>query len=171
MPRGILGCGKLVTGIISVAEKFSGPSRCNMAERQWASKGLVGRLVKQEKYELAAYVVLGAKTVFEMYSRWIADTVAKSRESSENVCRQELAYIIELAKDECRYHRKWQDEVLSSLPGKSDALGLTGPLRLAFADAADLRKRLLQQVMLAHGEFLDSQNEDCCADENVHAAT
>lgn len=70
----------------------------------------------------------------------------------------------------CREHRKWQEEVLSSLPRKADALGLTGPLRLAFADASDARKALLQEVMLAHGKFIEPACHDSCS-ESLHASS
>lgn len=141
-----------------------------MADKQWASKKLVCNLVKQEKFELAAYVVLGAKSVFDLYSRWISETVSKSRELSEAARREELENILEMAKDEIKDHRKWQEEVLSNLPKRSEALGLTGPLRLAFADASGARKRLLQQVMLAHGE-MDQQCGSLCEDSNLQAVT
>ncbi len=140
-----------------------------MQEMQFASKRLVTNLVTQEKYEFAAYAVLGAKSVFDMYSRMISDTVSKSRDTSETIRRRELESILEMAKDEIKDHRKWQDEVLSALPRRGDALGLTGPLRLAFADASDARKRLLQQVMLAHGE-MDQQGGNLHEEANLHVA-
>ena len=152
------------------AAKRSGQSEYKMAEKQWASKRLVCNLVTQEKYELAAYVVLGAKSVFDMYSRWISETVSKSGDLSETMRRRELENILEMAKDEIKDHRKWQEEVLSSLPRKGDALGLTGPLRLAFVDASDARKRLLQQVMLAHGE-MSQQFGDPIAEATLNTAT
>ncbi len=154
----------------SNTSKLSGQSEYDMAEKQWASKRLVCNLVTQEKYELAAYVVLGARSVFEMYSSWISATVSKSHDLSETVRRRELENILEMAKDEIKDHRKWQEEVLSSLPRKGDALGLTGPLRLAFADASDARKKLLQQVMLAHGE-MNQQFGDSVAEASLHTAT
>lgn len=133
-------------------------------QREWASKKLVCNLVKKEKYELAGYVVLGEKVVFEMYSNWISDTESRTRDASEDSRRRELAYIIERAKEEIREHRKWQEEVLSSLPRKDDALGLTGPLRLAFADASDARKALLQEVMHAHGKFIEPPCTATCSE-------
>ncbi len=78
--------------------------------------------------------------------------------------------IVEMAKEEIKDHRKWQEEVLSCLPRKDEALGLTGPLRLAFTDASDARKKLLQQVMLAHGE-MDQQCGISCEDANLQAVT
>lgn len=135
-------------------------------QKEWASKKLVCNLVKKEKYEQAGYVVLGEKVVFEMYSVWISDTESRTRDASEGNRRKELAYIIEMAKEEIRQHRKWQEEVLSSLPRKDDALGLTGPLRLAFADASDARKALLQEVMLAHGKFIEPTCLAPCSEVN-----
>ncbi|PZM79320.1 MAG: hypothetical protein DKT66_22865 [Candidatus Melainabacteria bacterium] len=139
-------------------------------EREWASKKLVCNLVKKEKYELAGYVVLGEKVVFEMYSNWISDTESRTRDTSEDNRRRELSYIIEMAKEEIREHRKWQEEVLSSLPRKDDALGLTGPLRLAFADASDARKALLQEVMVAHGKFIEPACDAVCLQESLQAS-
>jgi len=127
-----------------------------MQEMQWASKRLVSNLVHKEKYELAAYVVLGAKAVFDMYSKLISDTVEKSSGPSDKMRRRDLEFVLEQAKEEIREHRRWQEEILSSLPRRGEALGLTAPLRLAFNDASDARKKLLQQVMLIHGEFLES---------------
>lgn len=141
-----------------------------MQQVQWASKRLVSNLVQKEKYELAAYAVLGAKAVFDMYSKLISDTVEKSHGTSEKMRRRDLEFIIEQAKEEIREHRKWQDQVLSSLPRKGEALGLTAPLRLAFNDASDARKKLLQQVMLAHGELADAGCGSACAEDNLHAA-
>ena len=141
-----------------------------MQEMQWASKRLVSNLVQKEKYELAAYAVLGAKAVFDMYSKLISDTVANSHGTSEKMRRRDLEFIIEQAKEEIREHRRWQDEVLSNLPKKGDALGLTAPLRLAFNDASDARKKLLQQVMLAHGELLDPRCVANCAADSLQAA-
>lgn len=141
-----------------------------MQQVQWASKRLVSNLVQKEKYELAAYAVLGAKAVFDMYSKLISDTVEKSHGTSEKMRRRDLEFIIEQAKEEIREHRKWQDEVLSNLPRKGEALGLTAPLRLAFNDASDARKKLLQQVMLAHGELADAGGGSACAEDNLHAA-
>ncbi len=60
-----------------------------MQEKQCASKRLVRNLVTQEKYEQAAYVVLGARSVFDMYSRLISETVSKSRDVSETIGRGE----------------------------------------------------------------------------------
>lgn len=93
-----------------------------MQEVQWASKRLVSNLVHEEKYELAAYAVLGAKAVFDMYSKLISDTVAKSHGSSEKMRRRDLEFIIEQAKEEIKVHRKWQEEVLSSLPRKKSVM-------------------------------------------------
>ncbi len=168
-PSGIHRCTKFVSGQIRQL-KLSGPSRCGMQEKQFASKRLVRNLVAQEKYELAAYVVLGARSVFEMYSKLISETVSKSRDVAETVRRNELENVIELAKEEIKDHRRWQEEVLSCLPRKDEALGLTGTLRLAFADVSDARKKLLQQVMLAHGE-MDQQCGSSCADANLQAVT
>ncbi len=141
-----------------------------MQEKQCASKRLVRNLVTQEKYEQAAYVVLGARSVFDMYSRLISETVSKSRDVAETIGRGELENIVEMAKEEIKDHRRWQEEVLSCLPRKDEALGLTGPLRLAFTDASDARKKLLQQVMLAHGE-MDQQCGISCEDANLQAVT
>lgn len=127
-----------------------------MQSMQWTSRRLVSSLVRQEKYEPAAYVVLGAKSVFDLYSSLIEDTVCNCRKSPDLDCKKELEHILELAKEEIKEHRKWQEEVLSNLPKKSEALGLTGVLRLAFADASEARKKLLQQTMSAHGELFDS---------------
>ena len=136
-----------------------------MAERtkedeRWASRALVSMLIREMKdYKAAAEVVSGSDDVFAMCSRQIGDSIARIQEIPTAVSALELQQILRNARAEIEEHRKWQNEVIASLPPRDDEEGLAGPLRQAFTKTGTTRAKLLAEVMQAEDKWLKAQAE------------
>lgn len=130
------------------------------ADERWASRGLVAMLIRDLKnYEAAAEIVSGSDDVFAACSRQIGDSIARIQETPTAVSALELQQILNNARAEITEHRKWQDEVIASLPPRDDEEGLTGPLRQAFTKTGTTRAKLLTEVMQAEDKWLKAQTE------------
>lgn len=130
------------------------------ADERWASRGLVGMLIREMKdYKAAAEVVSGSEDVFAMCSRQIGNKIAQIQEIPTAVSALELQQVLDNARAEIAEHQKWQTEVIASLPPRDDEEGLTGPLRQAFTKTGTVRAKLLTEVMQAEDKWLKAQAE------------
>ncbi|HEY9784806.1 MAG TPA: hypothetical protein V6D17_05340 [Candidatus Obscuribacterales bacterium] len=91
-------------------------------DERWASRGLVAMLIREMKdYKAAAEIVSDSDDVFAMCSRQIGDAIARIQEIPTAVSALELQQILRNVRAEIEEPRKWQNEVIASLPPRDDA--------------------------------------------------
>ena len=115
----------------------------------WVSDALVKMLIDIKNYKAAAEVVSGSTESFALYSRRIKEAI--ENKSNENLIGPtgeflDLVQYANVATDEIALHKKWQEEVIASLPKEDDETGATGPLRQEFHRSAQEREQLFKQI-------------------------
>jgi hypothetical protein len=125
----------------------------NVARKRQASRKLVALCVELRCYNEAAQIVAGFADLFVSYSRRIEEVIALVGEEPMRVSFSvDLEPILNEARQEIGYFRRWEKEVLETLSEEEAA----GTLRAAFRRPSADRAKLLHDVMTASDRYLET---------------
>lgn len=125
----------------------------DVARKRQASRKLVALCVELRRYSDAAEIVGGFADLFTSYSRKIEEVIDLARREPRRVSFSvDLEPLLNEARQEISYFRRWEKEVLESLADEEAAT----TLRAAFRQPSAARSKLHHDVMTASDRYLEA---------------